>query len=87
MSRNFIGNKKFSRKDYERVKKMDRHQFEMFCKDLYDQGQQSVLSARPTLELDDVRIVLSEVKGIGKKRADQIIEALEVRMNGGVCLE
>lgn len=82
MSRNVIGNKKFSRKDYESVKKMDRHQFEMFCKDLVEQGQQSALNIRPELGLEDVRIVLSEAKGIGKERAEQIIAALEERMEG-----
>lgn len=77
---NKLGNRKFRRKDYEAVKRMDRQQFEQFCKALYEEGQQSVLEVRNSIDFDDVRAVLVEVKGIGQKRADQIMLALEKRM-------
>lgn len=77
-----IGNKKYTRKDFERVKKMDRNQFEIFCKELYEQGQQSVLDSQKQIDFDDVKEVLMEVKGIGAKRADQIMEALKRRIEG-----
>lgn len=79
---NKLGKRKFRRKDYETVKRMDRQQFEQFCKALYEEGQQSVLEVRNSIDFDDVRAVLMEVKGIGQKRADQIMLALEKRMEG-----
>lgn len=80
--RNRIGQRKMRREDYKAVKKMDRQQFEAFCKTLYEEGQQSVLEVRNSIDFDDVRAVLMEVKGIGQKRADQIMLALEKRMEG-----
>lgn len=70
------------REDYKAVKKMDRQQFESFCRALYEEGRQSVVDSRKSIDFDDVRAVLLEIKGIGQKRADQIMEALQDRIEG-----
>lgn len=73
--RNTIGNRKMNRKNYEAVKKMDRQQFEAFCKSLYDQGVEAAREGG--LTIDDIRKAVLSVKGIGQKRAEEIIKELE----------
>lgn len=79
-NRNRIGTRKLRRKEYEAVKRMDRQQFERFCQALYEEGQQSV--GRDSIDFEDVRKVILEVKGIGEKRADTIMEKLKDKIEG-----
>lgn len=74
-----IGQKKMTREDYKAVKKMDRQQFERFCRSLYEQGQQSV--TQRTINLEEVKAAILEIKGVGEKRADQIIEILKEKID------
>lgn len=64
------------REDYKRVKKMDRQQFESFCKNLYmtayEEGRKSV----PGIDITEVQKAISETPGIGAKRLEAIIESL-----------
>lgn len=64
------------REDYKRVKKMDRQQFEEFCKNLYqtayEEGRQSV----PGIDITEVQKAISETPGIGAKRLEAIMESL-----------
>lgn len=64
------------REDYKRVKKMDRQQFESFCKNLYmtayEEGRRSV----PGIDITEVQKVISETAGIGTKRLEAIMENL-----------
>lgn len=87
--RNYIGGNKFRRKDYEAVKKMDRQQFERFCRALYEEGQQSVEKVTKGIDLQDVKEAVLSVKGIGQKRAEEILEALERKFKEkeGKCSE
>ena len=59
------------REDYKRVKKMDRQQFESFCKNLYmtayEEGRKSV----PGIDITEV-----QTPGIGAKRLEAIMESL-----------
>lgn len=64
----------------QKIKQMDRRQLEIFCKSLYEQGQESVKSK--SLNVEEIREVISKVKGIGEKRTNEIIAALEGRANG-----
>lgn len=67
------------REDYKRVKKMDRHQFESFCKNLYmtayEEGRKSV----PGIDITEVQKAISETPGIGAKRLEAIMESLNSR--------
>lgn len=67
------------REDYKRVKKMDRQQFESFCKNLYmtayEEGRKSV----PGIDITEVQKAISETPGIGAKRLEAIMESLNSR--------
>lgn len=76
--RNTIGNKKMTREDYKAVKKMDRQQFETFCRSLYEQGQQS--ARENGITRDQIREAILSVKGIGQKRAEEIMQAIEQKL-------
>ena len=78
-----VGDRTLTRKMYQRVKKMDHQQFVAFCKNLYEEGQKSVEDSRSTIEFEDVKEVVLSVKGIGEKRADMLIKALEEKIQGG----
>lgn len=64
------------REDYKRVKKMDRQQFENFCKNLhmlsYKEGRKSV----PGIDITEVQKAISETPGIGSKRLQSIMDSL-----------
>mgnify|MGYP000248544231 FL=1 len=64
------------REDYKRVKKMDRQQFENFCKNLYmtayEEGRKSV----PGIDITEVQKAISETPGIGSKRLQSIMDSL-----------
>ena len=64
------------REDYKRVKKMDRQQFENFCKNLYqtahEEGRRSVLGNDITV----VQNAISETPGIGAKSLEAFMERL-----------
>ena len=61
------------REDY---KKMDRQQFESFCKNLYmtayEEGRKSV----PGIDITEVQKAISETPGIGSKRLQSIMDSL-----------
>lgn len=65
------------REDYKRVKKMDRQQFESFCKNIYmtayEEGRKSV----PGIDISEVRKAIGETKGIGKNRLESIMMSIE----------
>ena len=67
------------REYYKRVKKMDRQQFESFCKNLYmtayEEGRKSV----PGIDITEVQKAISETPGIGAKRLEAITESLNSR--------
>ena len=67
------------REDYKRVKKMDRQQFESFCKNLhmtaYEEGRKSVHG----IDITEVQKVISETPGIGTKRLQLIMDSLNNR--------
>jgi ERCC4-type nuclease len=78
-SKNIVLERGINRKQYELVKKMDRQQFNNFCKNLYDQGRESV--KRKSLTSKEIKEVLLSVKGIGEKRAEEIVKKLEAKVN------
>ena len=71
------------REDYKRVKKMDRQQFESFCKNLYmtayEEGRRSV----PGIDITEVQKAISETPGIGAKRLEAIMESLNSKFTKG----
>lgn len=70
------------REDYRRVKKMDRSQFENFCKSLYMQGYQDGRESVPGIDISQVKDAIAETKGIGARRLDAIMKSIESRFGG-----
>jgi len=70
-----------NRKVYKDIKKMDHSQMSAFCENLYKNGYVDGKKAAEGLTVDEVKEVLASVKGIGEKRVEIIIQALEERMN------
>lgn len=67
-----------NRKTYKAVKKMDHEQMRLFCEGLYMRGYEA--GKQETEELSDEEIVqaILQVKGIGEKKAGDIVAALEM---------
>lgn len=79
MNRNNIGMRKLRREDYKRVKKMDRQQFESFCRCLYEEGQQDGINSVKGIDIEEVREAVQSVRGVGKGKAELIVQAIEAR--------
>lgn len=77
MNKNSIGTRKLRREDYKKVKKMDRQQFEHFCRCLYEEGQQDGINSVKGVDIADVREAILSVKGVGTKKAEAIMRAIE----------
>lgn len=69
-----------NRKTYEKVKKMDHGQMKSFYESMYMRGFEAGKEAARGLTVLEIREVLLQVKGIGEKKADVIIAALEEDM-------
>lgn len=70
------------REDYRRVKKMDRSQFENFCKNLYMQGYQDGRESVPGIDISQVKDAIAETKGIGANRLEAIMKSIESKFGG-----
>ena len=63
------------REDYKRVKRMDRQQFEDFCKNLYQMAYEEGRRSVPGIDITEVQKAISETPGIGAKRLEAIMES------------
>lgn len=70
-----------NRKQYERIRKMDHCQMTLWAESLYKSGFADGKKYADGLTADEVREVVLSLKGIGEKRATNIIEALVVKMD------
>lgn len=70
------------REDYKRVKKMDRTQFEGFCKTLYLEGYQDGRKSVPGIDISQVKEAIAETKGIGANRLQAIMDSIEKKFGG-----
>nr|DAR35611.1 MAG TPA: DNA repair endonuclease XPF [Caudoviricetes sp.] len=64
------------REDYKRVKRMDRQQFEDFCKNLYQMAYEEGRRSVPGIDITEVQKAISKTPGIGAKRLEAIMESL-----------
>ena len=71
--------KKFelNRKEYLNIKKMDHNQMMSWAKKMYDSGFKDGQVSVPTLDIGLIKKSLLSVKGIGEKKAADIIVAIE----------
>lgn len=66
-----------NRKQYSLIRKMDHCQMTLWAEALYKSGYEDGRQSAEGLDISEIREVLYQVNGIGKKRADDIISALE----------
>lgn len=66
-----------TRKLYKEIKAYDRQQMECFLKSLYESGVEDGQKSVKGIDLDDIKKAIAEVKGIGEKRMQNIIDVIE----------
>ena len=65
-----------NRKEYKEVKKMDHGQMSDFCSRIYQRGYEAGKKESAGLSEMELREAVLGVKGIGEKKAEDIIQAL-----------
>lgn len=65
-----------NRKAYKDVKKMDHGQMSDFCNGIFVKGYEAGKKAAEGLSEEEVREAILRVKGIGEKKAEDIVQAL-----------
>ncbi len=65
-----------NRKEYKEVKKMDHGQMSDFCSRIYQRGYEAGKKASAGLSEAEIWEVVLGVKGIGEKKAEDIVHAL-----------
>ena len=63
------------RDTYKKVKSMNRERMEQFLADVYDMGKNSNQEA--VVDFGELRKRISEIKGIGEKRVEIIMNVVE----------
>ena len=74
-----MAKKKFelNRKEYLKIRKMDHYQMKNFMQSMYDSGFKNGQASVPTLDIGLIKKALLNVKGIGEKKASDIVVAIE----------
>lgn len=74
-----MAKKKFelNRKDYLNIKKMDHHQMMSWAESIYKSGFEDGQTSVPRLDISLIKKALLSVKGIGEKKAADILVAIE----------
>lgn len=74
-----MAKKKFelNRKDYLNIKKMDHHQMSLWAESMYKSGFEDGQASVRGLDISLIKNVLLSVKGVGEKKALDIIAAIE----------
>lgn len=65
-----------NRKEYKKVRKMDHGQMSDFCSRIYQRGYEAGKRESAGLLEAELREVVLGVKGIGEKKAEDIVQAL-----------
>lgn len=64
-----------NRKVYEKARKMDHHTMAEFFKDAFMRGYAE--GKKTSLQKDELRAAIMGVKGVGEKKAEDIVQAIE----------
>lgn len=70
-------NMAINRKEYEKIKKYDRTQMDTFIQSVYKSGFEDGKSSVPGIDISKISDTLLTVKGLGEKRVEAILVALE----------
>ena len=67
-----------NRKTYKDVRKMDHGQMSAFCENLYKKGDEAGKLEVPRLSDEEITQAILQIKGIGEKKANDILQALSL---------
>ena len=70
-----------NRKQYNMIRKMDHCQMTLWAESVYKSGFRDGADATPGLTSEEIRVALLQVKGIGEKKTEAIVQALEEKLN------
>lgn len=75
---------KLNREQYKNVKRMDHKQMETFVVNMYNAGyEDGKKTAGSGVKPSDIAVAISEIEGIGTKKAAEIMAAVNKLYEGG----
>lgn len=75
---------RITREQYKRFKRMDHKQMGDFVVNLYNEGyEDGKKAAQPKVKPSDIASVLVDIKGVGTKKAAEIMAAINRLYEGG----
>lgn len=66
-----------NRKEYEKIKRYDRTQMDTFIQSVYKSGFEDGTESVPGIDTSKISEILLGIKGLGAKRVECIVAALE----------
>ena len=66
-----------NRKEYQAIKKKDHNQMNVYLQEIYKNGYTDGAESVPGIDIAEVKKVLLGIKGLGEKRVEAILVALE----------
>ena len=69
-----------NRKEYQAIKKKDHNQMNLYLQEIYKNGYMDGVKSVPGIDIVEIKKTLLSVKGLGEKRVEAILAALEKEM-------
>ena len=66
-----------NRKEYQNIRKMDHNQMNLYIQSIYKSGYAEGVKSVPGIDISKISDTLLTVKGLGEKRVEAILAALE----------
>ena len=66
-----------NRKEYHNIRKMDHNQMNLYIQSIYKSGYTDGVKSVPGIDIAEIKKVLLGIKGLGEKRVEAILAALE----------
>lgn len=66
-----------NRKEYQNIRKMDHNQMNLYLQEIYKSGYTDGVKSVPGIDISKIGEILLGIKGLGTKRVEYIVAALE----------
>ena len=66
-----------NRKEYQNIRKMDHNQMNLYLQEIYKSGYAEGVKSVPGIDITEIKKVLLSIKGLGEKKVEAILLALE----------
>lgn len=66
-----------NRKEYQAIKKKDHNQMNLYLQEIYKNGCMDGVKSVPGIDIAEIKKTLLGIKGLGEKRVEAILAALE----------